>query len=164
MSTAATEEEFLALFGGVDDWKPVPRIVDKIPFGYDEDPSNPKMLLPNVVQLEVLQKAKEYRRRGHSYRRLAQWVSQITGRPISHSGLKVRMERDASLKRKSTIIKRWAERYKETLLEAKEYAERAGEDTHFYDESLASLYEECRAAKARVESRGVLPTESGATD
>lgn len=164
MTGGTTEEEFLALFGKGEDWRPIPRLVERIPFGYEEDPENPKMLLPNVFELETLKKAKEYRRRGHSYRRLAAWVSQVTGRHITHQGLKLRMERDSTLKRKATVIKRWAEKYKDSLFEAKAHFERLGEDTSFFDESLADLYEEARAAKVRIESRGELSPEPGATD
>lgn len=71
------------------------RRLGAIPFGYRVDPHDPKLLYPIPSQLEALDKAYEYLRHS-SYREVARWLTQVTGRPISGPGLfqLVRRERE----------------------------------------------------------------------
>jgi len=43
-----------------NEWIPIPRISRTIPFGYDVDPDDPDVLLPNEHQLDMLMKAQKY--------------------------------------------------------------------------------------------------------
>jgi len=94
------------------DWSPIPRISRTIPFGYELSPDDPNLLLPNVFELEALEQAKKHLRQ-YSYRDVANWLSSITGRYISHVGLKKRMEIERSRRTKAHALKNWANRIKE---------------------------------------------------
>ena len=66
-----------------------------IPFGYT--PSETEGILdPVPVELEALARAAEYRE-SSSLRDVAEWVSDVTNRYISHQGLKTRLERGVYL-------------------------------------------------------------------
>ena len=42
-----------------NEWIPIPRISRTIPYGYDVDPDDPDVLLPNEHQLDMLMKANQ---------------------------------------------------------------------------------------------------------
>ena len=79
-----------------------------VPFGYLQDVDS-DILLPIDYELDVLEHAKtllELRnknklyQRFYSLRKLATWVTEMTGRPISHQGLKTRIRDDYARQQK----------------------------------------------------------------
>ena len=74
-------------------WKVIPRIARTIPFGYEAHPTDPDLLLPIVLELEALEKAKRHLK-NYSYRDVAKWLEEVTGRYVSHVGLRKRIEND----------------------------------------------------------------------
>ncbi len=105
------------------DWKPIPRISRTVPFGYEVDPDNNKVLLPIIFELEALEKARGYVKR-FSYRAVAEWLETVTGRKLSYVGLKKRLEAEIARQRRASTVKHWARRYKE----AEETARRLEEE------------------------------------
>lgn len=57
-----------------------------IPWGYRLDKSDPKLLIQIPEQIEALAEAFDYLK-SCSYREVARWLSDYTGRPITHMGL-----------------------------------------------------------------------------
>jgi hypothetical protein len=74
-------------------WLVAPRIGRVIPFGYAIDPNDEDLLLPIPLELEALERAKRHLR-NYSYREVAKWIEEVTGRYISHIGLRKRVEND----------------------------------------------------------------------
>lgn len=83
--------EELTLSFATKDWQPIPRIARTIPFGYMQDPEDEDRLLPVPLELEALEKAKEHLKQ-YSFRDVANWLTKVTNRKISHVGLKKRVE------------------------------------------------------------------------
>jgi hypothetical protein len=102
-----------------NEWIPIPRISRTIPFGYDIDPDDPDVLLPNEHQLDMLEKAKQYLKQ-YSYREVANWLTRNTGRDISHVGLKKRLDNERTRKNKAGSLRRWAEYAKKAIVKAEE--------------------------------------------
>ena len=99
------------------DWKPVVRVGRVIPFGYEQDPEDKDILLPIVEELNLLEKAKKYLRQ-YSYRDVANWLSEQSGRYISYVGLRHRAKLEEKRKREASNKRYLAERYKEALEKA----------------------------------------------
>jgi len=99
------------------DWQPVVRIGRVIPFGYEQDPKDKDILLPIVEQLNLLEKAKKYLKQ-YSYRDVANWLSEQSGRYISYVGLRHRVKLEQKRKREASNKRYLAERYKEALEKA----------------------------------------------
>src|SRR6056300_1655299 len=78
-----TEEEYI--------WYPVVRVGRFIPFGYEQDPDDPDILLPIPEELELFEQAKKHLKQ-YSYRQVAAWLSEQSGRQISHVGLYKRVK------------------------------------------------------------------------
>ena len=102
-----------------NEWVPIPRISRTIPFGYDLDPDDPDVLLPNEYQLDMLEKANEYLKQ-YSYREVANWLTRNTGREISHVGLKKRLDNERRRKNKAGSLRRWADYAKKAIAKAEE--------------------------------------------
>jgi hypothetical protein len=102
-----------------EDFLPIPRIARTIPFGYIEDEEDNEQLLPVPRELRALEKAKEYLQQ-YGYREVSNWLATQTGRSISHTGLKKRIESEQSNKRRSATLRQWAERYKAAISKAEE--------------------------------------------
>jgi hypothetical protein len=100
------------------EWKPIPRVSKQIPFGYKVSEEDPDTLLPIELELEALEKAKLYKDRGHSLRDIANWIEQVTGRKISHSGLDKRIKSDSKRRARAKTLRIWASRYKEAIQKA----------------------------------------------
>jgi hypothetical protein len=99
------------------EWHVVARVQGRVvPFGYEVDPENERLLLPIPLQLEALELAKRHLLQ-YSYREVAMWLSKETGRYISHMGLKKRIEIERKRKRSATIKSKLAKRLQETLEE-----------------------------------------------
>ena len=102
-----------------NEWIPIPRISRTIPFGYDIDPDDPDVLLPNEHQLDMLEKAKQYLKQ-YSYREVANWLTRNTGRDISHVGLRKRLENEKRRKNKAASLRRWAKYAEKAIAKAQE--------------------------------------------
>jgi len=102
-----------------NEWVPIPRISRTIPFGYDIDPDDPDVLLPNEYQLDMLEKASQYLKQ-YSYREVANWLTRNTGREISHVGLKKRLDNERRRKNKAGSLRRWADYAKKAIAKAEE--------------------------------------------
>ena len=74
-----------------EDWLPIPRISKTIPFGYIEHETDDDLLMPIIEELEALELAKDYLKE-YSYREVARWLSDKSGRQISHVGLRKRVQ------------------------------------------------------------------------
>lgn len=107
------------------DWQPIPRVSRIVPFGYQVDPENDKMLLPIVFELEALEKAREYVKR-FSYRAVAEWLENVTGRKLSYVGLKKRLEVEHSRRKRAAALKHWTKRYEEAKEAARKAEEKVG--------------------------------------
>ena len=104
------------------EWRPIPRVSRIVPFGYKVDPENDKILLPIIFELEALEKAREYVKR-FSYRAVAEWLTNITGRKLSYVGLKKRLEVEHSRRKRAAALKHWTKRYEAAKEAAREIEE-----------------------------------------
>lgn len=107
------------------EWKPVVRVGKIVPFGYIEDPKDPDILLPVVKELELLEQAKKHLKR-YSYRAVAAWLSEQSGRVISHVGLFKRVKLEQKRRTEATNQRYFAERYKKALEKAERLEGRIG--------------------------------------
>ena len=106
-----------------NEWMPIPRIARTIPFGYKVDPEDNNMLLPVSVELDLLEKARDYTKQ-FSYREVANWLSKNSGRTISHVGLVKRLKNERQRKNKATSLRRWADYAQKAIQKAKDYEEK----------------------------------------
>jgi len=97
-----------------NEWLEIPRISRTIPFGYKVDEEDEDILVPIIEELEALDLAKEYLRE-YSYREVARWLSDRTGREISYIGLRKRIKTEKQRKSKATTYKTWLNNYKKAL-------------------------------------------------
>lgn len=65
----------------------------KIPWGYDVHPDDPELLVPDHKALTHFEEAKTWIKVA-SYREVARWLSEKTGRYISHVALADRIKRE----------------------------------------------------------------------
>lgn len=107
------------------EWKPVVRVGKQIPFGYKEDPADRDILLPVTTELELLEQAKKHLKR-YSYRAVAAWLSEQSGRMISHVGLFKRVKLEQKRKSEAANQRYLSERYKEALAKAEKLEGRIG--------------------------------------
>ena len=98
-------------------YHPIVRVaVRHIPFGYYVDPDNDQLYLPIPEELDALELAKKHLKQ-YSYREVANWLTAQTGRSISHSGLRKRIEIERRRKKASAIKRQLAKRLQKTLAE-----------------------------------------------
>lgn len=97
-----------------NEWLTIPRISRTIPFGYKVHKEDEDILVPIVEELEALELAKEYLKE-YSYREVAGWLSDRTGREISHIGLRKRIQKEKQRKSKATTYKTWLKNYQKAL-------------------------------------------------
>jgi hypothetical protein len=107
------------------EWKPVVRVGKVIPFGYGEDPNDKDILLPIPKELELLEQAKKHLKR-YSYRAVAAWLSEQSGRVISHVGLFKRVRLEHKRKTEAANQRYLSQRYKEALEKAERLEGRIG--------------------------------------
>jgi hypothetical protein len=123
------------------EWVPVVRVGRVIPFGYEQDPDDEDILLPIEDELELLEQAKKYLKQ-YSLREVAAWLSEVSGRSISHVGLQKRIQLEQKRKREAATYHYYAERYKEAAEKAKKLEEqrigaRLSRDGTSYSEARA---------------------------
>lgn len=107
------------------EWKPVVRAGRIMPFGYKEDPNDPDVLLPIPEELELLEQAKKHLKK-YSYRAVAAWLSEQSGRPISHVGLYKRIKLEYKRKTEAANQRYFAEKYKAALEKAERLEAKIG--------------------------------------
>jgi len=100
-------------------WVSIPRVARTIPFGYEIDPEDSRILLPIDYELDMLEQAKKYIKQ-YSYREVANWLTRNTGRSISHVGLKKRLDNERQRKNKAGSLRRWADYAKKAIAKAEE--------------------------------------------
>ena len=104
-------------------WHTIARVSFRhVPFGYKVNPDNERLLEPIPEELDALELAKKHLKQ-YSIRDVAQWLTRQTGRSISHSGLKKRIQIERKRKKAVTIKKRLAQRLEETLQEIEKLEE-----------------------------------------
>jgi len=102
-----------------NEWVPIPKIARTIPFGYKVDDEDPDILQPIPTELELLEKARQHLLQ-YSYREVAHWLTQNTGRYISHMGLKKRLQNERQRKNKATSLRKWAKYAEKAIKKAEE--------------------------------------------
>lgn len=102
-----SEADNIALADG--EWVAIPRLSRVIPYGYRVDDEDPNTLLPIPLELEALKQAQKHVKR-FSYRDIANWLEAITGRKISHVGLKKRLDSERNRRTKASTLKSWTSR------------------------------------------------------
>jgi hypothetical protein len=107
------------------EWKPVVRVGKIVPFGYAEDTTDRDILLPVVKELELLEQAKKHLKK-YSYRAVAAWLSEQSGRVISHVGLYKRVKLEYKRKTEAANQRYLSQRYKEALEKAEKLEGRIG--------------------------------------
>ena len=106
----------------VKNWKRLPRVARTVPFGYEVDEEDEDFLVPVSIQLDALDKAKQHIRQ-YSYREVGNWLTKETGRYISHTGLRKRIEVDKKRKRTITIKRKFAQRLEKAISELQKLEE-----------------------------------------
>ena len=76
------------------------------------DEEDEMLLIPIPEELELLEKAKLFLQE-YSIRQVARWLSDNSGRYISHSGLYKRVRMEEKRRRASSNYKQYAKKYKE---------------------------------------------------
>jgi len=104
------------------EWVAIPRIARTIPFGYIVDEDDPDLLQPVKLELDLLEKARDYIKQ-YSYREVANWLTKNSGREISHVGLMKRLKNERQRKNKATSLRKWAEYAEKAINKAKEIEE-----------------------------------------
>ena len=69
------------------DNKTRPNKTAKIPYAYKADNDDPLVLIPDPIIVRYVEQAMDYLDEGHSSRRTADWLSEKSGKTISHQGL-----------------------------------------------------------------------------
>jgi len=96
------------------EWLDIPRISRTIPFGYELHKDDEDLLVPIIEELEALELAKEYLKE-YSYRDVSRWLSDRTGREISHIGLRKRIQVEKQRKSKAATYRIWLKKYQKAL-------------------------------------------------
>ena len=124
MSKRATEADHptkvdwqIPLQGKLGEWYPIIRVGRHVPFGYKQDKEDDMLLIPIPEELELLEKAKRFLQ-DYSVRQVAKWLSDQSGRDISHVGLYKRVRMEEKRRRASSNYKQYAKKYKEALQKA----------------------------------------------
>jgi len=105
------------LRGDNGEWYPIIRVGRHVPFGYKQDEDDPDLLIPIPEELELLEKAKLFLQE-YSLRDVARWLSQQSGRYISHVGLDKRVRIEEKRRRASSNYRNYAKKYKEAARKA----------------------------------------------
>lgn len=104
------------------EWIQIPRIARIVPFGYEVNKEDSKLLDPIPFELEAIEVARQYVKQ-YSYRQVANWITTKTGRDISHVGLRKRLMNERQRKNKARTLKSWTEWAEKAIQKAKAYEE-----------------------------------------
>lgn len=88
------------------------------PFGYKRDPEDQERLLPVPEELILLEMAKEHLK-NYSLRDVAAWLSEKSGRKISHAGLRSRIMSEQERNKEYIETKKLLEKYRKTYYKMK---------------------------------------------
>jgi hypothetical protein len=126
---------------------PIVRVGRFLPFGYKEDPNDKTILLPVEDELILFEQAKEYLK-SYSLRDVATWLSNKSGRYISHVGLSLRAKSEQKRAKESIDSKRLLEQYSTAFKKARRIEEtrlgrRTPTEEELDDELFASVCEAC---------------------
>ena len=105
------------LRGEGGEWYPIIRVGRHVPFGYKQDDEDIDLLIPIPEELELLEKAKLFLQE-YSLRQVAKWLTQQSGRYISHVGLDKRVRIEEKRRRASSSYRKYAKRYQEASRKA----------------------------------------------
>jgi hypothetical protein len=100
------------------EWSKIPRISRIIPFGYEKDIEDPDVLNPIPLELEAIEMARKYVKQ-YSFRQVANWLTQKTGREISHVGLRKRLMHEQQRKNQARTLRKWSEYAQKAIEKAK---------------------------------------------
>ena len=95
------------------------------PFGYKLNEEDNYIFDPIAEELNALEEAKKYLKQ-YSSRKVAAWLTNVTGRTITHTGLLKRKKHEGTNKRKAQIFRQWARRLEKALEFAKKYEKTTG--------------------------------------
>ena len=95
------------------------------PFGYKLNEEDNYIFDPIAEELNALEEAKKYIKQ-YSSRKVAAWLTNVTGRSITHVGLLKRIKHEGTNKRKAQIFRQWARRLEKALEFAKKYEKTTG--------------------------------------
>lgn len=115
-------------------WEPIVRTSRQIPFGYKVDPEDDWILQPIPEELDLLDQAKVHLKQ-YSYRAVADWLTEKSGRSITHAGLRQRVISERRKTRKATNLEQLAKKYQKTIEKVQELERRklgkfsGGDDT-----------------------------------
>ena len=101
-----------------NEWIQIPRIARTVPFGYKQNEEDPDILNPIPFELEAIEMARKYVKQ-YSFRQVANWVTQKTGREISHVGLRKRLMHEQQRKNKARTLRKWSEYAQKAIEKAK---------------------------------------------
>jgi len=104
------------------EWHTIARVSRTVPFGYEIDKENDKLLQPVFIELEALELAKRHLKQ-YTYKDVAIWLTKQTERYISSEGLRKRIKVEQKRKRSAKIKRELARRLKETLEEIQKLEE-----------------------------------------
>jgi hypothetical protein len=140
--TVLPEQTWLIPKKGLDgEWYPIVRVGRHIPFGYEQDPDDKDILQPIPSELEMLEQAKKYLAE-YSLRMVSRWLSEQSGRYISHVGLKKRVNIEEKRRGKADAHRGYARRFKEASEKAEKLDKARlggrGTRTLYADEDSAS--------------------------
>ena len=100
------------------EWVQIPRIARTVPFGYKINEKDNQLLDPISYELEAVELAKKYVNQ-YSYREVANWLKNKTGRHISHVGLRKRLMHEQQRKNKARTLRKWSEYATKAIEKAK---------------------------------------------
>ncbi len=109
------------------EWLPVVRIGRVVPFGYEQDPNDESVLTPVEKELILLEEAKKHLKR-YSLREVANWLSQQSGRTISHEGLRKRLAIESKRQREAANARLYAKKAQAAAEKAERISRRIGGD------------------------------------
>lgn len=109
------------------EYVPIPMLsrYGKVPFGYELRDGDKFLLYPIAHELEALEKAKGYLKR-YSSRHVAAWLTKVTGRSISHTGLLQRVRDEYDKRAKAGALRGWAARIEKAIELAAKYEKTKG--------------------------------------
>ena len=113
----------IPLQGKLGEWYPVIRVGRHVPFGYKQDKEDDMLLIPIPEELELLEKAKKFLK-DYSVRQVAKWLSDQSGRDISHVGLYKRVRMEEKRRRASSNYRQYAKKYKEAARKSQKIEEK----------------------------------------
>ena len=106
---------------------PIPNLKNSkvAPFGYKINDEDRSVFDPIPEELQALEKAKQYLKQ-YSSRKVAAWLTNVTGRSITHMGLLKRVKDEGRNNRKAQVFRQWARRLEKPLKLAEKYEKTKG--------------------------------------